>query len=82
MKSKGLCIYHVREWPTKRRVGPAALRRAGPPVSQPTSTEWWACARSELVPPYHATDRSLSNVNDAQTLSAVRERNDTPLLAS
>ena len=65
-RAKGRCIDYVREWPTKCRVGPAALRRAGPPVSQPTCTEWWAGARTELVPPDHATDRSLSDVYPAR----------------
>ena len=30
---KGLCIFYLRERPTKRRVGQAAHRRAGPPFS-------------------------------------------------
>ncbi len=33
------------------RVGQVALRRAGPP-SFLDICFWWACARSELVPPY------------------------------
>ena len=37
--------------PLSCRVGPAALRRAGPP-SLPAISSWWAGARSELVPPY------------------------------
>ena len=54
--SRGQQLGPVASW-IICRVGPAALRRAGPPPFFDVSS-WWAGARSELVPPYFETGNS------------------------